>query len=135
MIRITGNTFPVKDQLKGLGGQWSPAEKCWLVPENRADSEGNRVGMRRQYYCRGCTLLLDNLRRCQNLRGCQKMKNQVDLTEIRAHIQSALWAAQDLLKGIPMVLTGVSDPRRRQVKELQGIIKHLKAVMQSDGFK
>ena len=44
MIRISGNTFPVKDQLKGLGGQWSPAEKCWLVPENRAEEARKLVG-------------------------------------------------------------------------------------------
>ena len=61
------------------------------------------------------------------------MKNQVDLRKIRVHIQPALWAAQNLLKGIPMVLTGVSDPR--QIKELQGIIEHLEAVMRMDGFR
>lgn len=29
---ITGDTFPVKDQLKAMGGVWSPSEKGWRVP-------------------------------------------------------------------------------------------------------
>lgn len=33
---ISGNTYPVKDQLKALGGQWQPDQKVWMVPEERA---------------------------------------------------------------------------------------------------
>lgn len=32
MVLIRGNTFPVKDQLKALGGRWDAAERAWLVP-------------------------------------------------------------------------------------------------------
>lgn len=32
-VLITGNTFPVKDKLKALGGVWSPSEKGWRVPK------------------------------------------------------------------------------------------------------
>jgi hypothetical protein len=32
-VLITGDTYPVKDQLKALGGVWSPAEKGWRVPK------------------------------------------------------------------------------------------------------
>jgi hypothetical protein len=32
MVIITGNTYPVKDQLKGLGGTWIPTLKGWRVP-------------------------------------------------------------------------------------------------------
>jgi hypothetical protein len=35
-IVLTGNTYPVKDQLKELGGKWDPDQKAWLVPENKA---------------------------------------------------------------------------------------------------
>jgi hypothetical protein len=35
MVRIYGNTYPVKDQIKALGGQWSAAEKAWFVPANQ----------------------------------------------------------------------------------------------------
>jgi hypothetical protein len=37
MIAIIGNTYPVRDQLKALGGKWDPAKKAWLVPAGRAD--------------------------------------------------------------------------------------------------
>jgi hypothetical protein len=36
-IAITGNTYPVRDQLKALGGKWDPAKKAWLVPAAKAD--------------------------------------------------------------------------------------------------
>lgn len=37
MTPITGNTFPVKDQLKALGGRWDATAKAWNVPEERAE--------------------------------------------------------------------------------------------------
>ncbi|MFO0448677.1 MAG: DUF5710 domain-containing protein [Pseudomonadota bacterium] len=35
MVRIYGNTYPVKDQIKALGGRWSAAEKAWFVPAHQ----------------------------------------------------------------------------------------------------
>jgi len=35
---ITGNTFPVKDALKELGGRWNPALKGWMVPTANASA-------------------------------------------------------------------------------------------------
>ena len=29
---VTGNTFPLKETLKTLGGQWEPATKSWTFP-------------------------------------------------------------------------------------------------------
>lgn len=37
MIAITGNTYPVKDQIKALGGKWDAASKSWMVPDDKAD--------------------------------------------------------------------------------------------------
>lgn len=37
LVAIRGNTFPVKDQLKALGGRWNAGEKCWMVPADRAE--------------------------------------------------------------------------------------------------
>lgn len=37
MIAITGNTYPVKDQLRALGGRWNADAKAWMVPEAKAD--------------------------------------------------------------------------------------------------
>jgi len=33
---ITGNTYPVKDAIKALGGRWDSAAKGWRVPADRA---------------------------------------------------------------------------------------------------
>lgn len=33
---ITGNTYPVKDKLKALGGRWNAARKGWMVPDEKA---------------------------------------------------------------------------------------------------
>ncbi len=32
---ITGNTYPVKDQIRGLGGTWDRTAKGWRVPAER----------------------------------------------------------------------------------------------------
>jgi hypothetical protein len=37
MIEITGNTYPVREHLRALGGKWNPARKCWMVPETQAE--------------------------------------------------------------------------------------------------
>jgi hypothetical protein len=33
---ITGNTYPVKDQIKALGGRWNALRKGWEVPADKA---------------------------------------------------------------------------------------------------
>lgn len=35
MKLITGNTYPVKDKLKTMGGKWDADQKGWLVPDER----------------------------------------------------------------------------------------------------
>jgi len=35
-VAITGNTYPVKDQIKALGGRWDGERKVWTVPADRA---------------------------------------------------------------------------------------------------
>lgn len=35
LVPFRGNTYPIKDKLKGLGARWDGAEKCWMVPENK----------------------------------------------------------------------------------------------------
>lgn len=36
-VAITGNTYPVKDQIKALGGRWDADAKAWRVPADKAD--------------------------------------------------------------------------------------------------
>jgi len=36
-VLITGNTYPVKDAIRELGGRWNPRAKGWEVPADRAD--------------------------------------------------------------------------------------------------
>ena len=38
MKTVTGNTFPVKDQIKALGGRWDGTKKCWNVPDDKFDA-------------------------------------------------------------------------------------------------
>jgi hypothetical protein len=35
MKAITGNTYPVKDKLKSLGGKWDADNKVWKVPDDK----------------------------------------------------------------------------------------------------
>jgi hypothetical protein len=37
LIQITGNTYPVKDQLKALGARWNGDDKCWMISADKAD--------------------------------------------------------------------------------------------------
>ena len=36
-VLITGNTFPVKEAIKLLGGRWDSKAKGWLVPADKAE--------------------------------------------------------------------------------------------------
>jgi hypothetical protein len=44
MVAIKGNTFPVKDQLRALGGRWNPEDKAWMVPADKAEAAQKLVG-------------------------------------------------------------------------------------------
>lgn len=35
-VLITGNTYPVKDALRSMGGTWDKRAKGWYVPADRA---------------------------------------------------------------------------------------------------
>ena len=37
-VLVTGNTYPVKDQIKALGGRWDATAKGWRVPADKADA-------------------------------------------------------------------------------------------------
>jgi hypothetical protein len=37
LVAVTGNTFPVKDQLKALGARWNPDAKAWMVAAGLAE--------------------------------------------------------------------------------------------------
>ncbi|HCE10665.1 MAG TPA: hypothetical protein DEQ40_19055 [Oxalobacteraceae bacterium] len=41
-VAITGNTYPVKDQIRALGGRWNPDTKAWMVPAAKA-SEAQKL--------------------------------------------------------------------------------------------
>ena len=38
MTKVTGNTYPVKDALRALGGRWEPWSKSWVVPDDKAEA-------------------------------------------------------------------------------------------------
>lgn len=35
-VLVTGNTYPVKDAIKAMGGRWDAANKGWRVPAAKA---------------------------------------------------------------------------------------------------
>lgn len=35
-VLVTGNTYPVKDSIKALGGRWDSNAKGWRVPADKA---------------------------------------------------------------------------------------------------
>jgi hypothetical protein len=35
-VLVTGNTYPVKDAIKSLGGRWDAAAKGWRAPADKA---------------------------------------------------------------------------------------------------
>lgn len=37
MVLITGNTYPVKEQIKAMGGRWDADAKGWRVPADKAE--------------------------------------------------------------------------------------------------
>lgn len=43
MIAITGNTYPVKDQLKSLGAKWNPDQKVWMISPEKANEAAKIV--------------------------------------------------------------------------------------------
>lgn len=42
-VAITGNTYPVKEQLKALGARWNPDAKAWMVEAEKAEQARNIV--------------------------------------------------------------------------------------------
>jgi hypothetical protein len=43
MALITGNTYPVRDRLKALGGRWDAIRKGWVVPDSKAEEAARIV--------------------------------------------------------------------------------------------
>jgi hypothetical protein len=37
LVAVTGNTYPVKEQLKALGARWNADAKAWMVTPDKAD--------------------------------------------------------------------------------------------------
>ena len=52
-VAITGNTYPVKDQLKALGARWNPDQKAWMVAPEKADAARKIVAGTPQHTARG----------------------------------------------------------------------------------
>ena len=37
MTLITGNTYPVREQMRALGGTWNSSSKGWEIPDDKAE--------------------------------------------------------------------------------------------------
>lgn len=73
--KITGNTYPVREQLKALGGRWSQSGQCWIVPDDKAEDARKLVeaagpakpkgcGTFRPRTCEGCRCRINYGRFC-----------------------------------------------------------------------
>lgn len=67
-VLITGNTYPVKDALRAMGGRWDANAKGWRVPADRAPEAhklvrgGSRPTQARTY--RNCKVCHGPIRDC-----------------------------------------------------------------------
>ena len=63
-VAISGNTYPVKDQLKAMGARWNAEAKAWMVPAEKAEAARSLVtgapaksspsGRPRYHSCHAC---------------------------------------------------------------------------------
>lgn len=86
-ILVTGNTYPVKDAIKSLGGRWDAANKGWRVPADKAaqaqalvsgapKSTPRSTDSARRYAprttCVGCGGHLDTFQQRRGFKFCSK---------------------------------------------------------------
>ena len=84
-VLITGNTYPVKEQIKGLGGRWNRAAQGWNVPVEQAEaaralvagagtgtrrSGGRRYGSRYTRFSSGAEVFTNVRGRCEDAPCC-----------------------------------------------------------------
>jgi hypothetical protein len=80
-VLITGNTYPVKDLLRALGGQWDKTAKGWYVPADRAEeanqimasapaSRGRRYGSTLTRFSSGAEVYTNRRGRCEDAPCC-----------------------------------------------------------------
>jgi hypothetical protein len=82
LVAISGNTYPVKEQLKALGAKWNAENKCWMIDPTNApqakkivESAGpaKSFGRTTRKYCNECgELIRSAAQRCWETGGyCQ----------------------------------------------------------------
>ena len=88
-VLITGNTYPVKEQIKALGGRWNGAAKGWDVPAEQAEAAralvagagpgtrraggrgyGSRYGSRYTRFSSGAEVFTNARGRCEDAPCC-----------------------------------------------------------------
>jgi hypothetical protein len=70
-VLVTGNTYPVKDSIKALGGRWDAAAKGWRVPAAQADKARSLVaGAPRSTFTRASSSRSSYARRPGRWTGC-----------------------------------------------------------------
>lgn len=114
-IIVTGNTYPVRDQLRAAGGTWDAAEKRWVLPASaRSTVEAIRVpvGGREELWeeCSRCgNEPVDSSGLCDTCRGTETLT--VD-------------AAQSLLDDIDSVAMNLykSASKGAEVESVEGTV-------------
>lgn len=73
-VAITGETFPVKNRLKALGGKWDGELKAWLVPAAKADEARDIVAKRGKTDIRPTLRRLNGRESAYCWRCCQRIQ-------------------------------------------------------------
>lgn len=60
-IKITGNTYPARDEIKRLGGRWDKDDKCWKIdftshPLNTMTGRGKMDAKLKELSLIGCQI-------------------------------------------------------------------------------
>jgi hypothetical protein len=84
---LQGNTYPVKDRLRELGGRWNPRSKGWLIPDENIQaarelvdganrersgsrSSGRRYGSYVTRFSSGAEIITNYRGRCEDAPCC-----------------------------------------------------------------
>jgi hypothetical protein len=86
MTAITGNTYPVKDQLKAIGARWNPDQKAWMIADEKAAEarkivSGSSSTSSRATTCKHCRMKADRYNAITRSGLCQSCLR--DLNEPR----------------------------------------------------
>lgn len=108
MIPLSGNTYPIRKQLKSLGGEFNSAAKAWMLPADRI-AEARK--------------LLDNGRGEPGSRRGEKTTSRVNPEFDRQQFEELLREQFAILRSEVMFAGRWDDDAERRIVELEAKLK------------